>query len=377
MPSVGGGIFVASGTSGNPAVPVYNLTPNALPIFRLAVANAQSGLARSKILFVGTSQTRGTGLTNQDIQNIPAAFMTLLNKLVAPTQLGLNGLDPADTPTNPRWAIGSGYTFPSTFGFAGVSNMVASTAAVGTAVFTPGIFNGSVDTFDFYTVGDTLTGVSHVAFSGGVVQNNNTNAGSPTVQKWTIAGAAATTNFLTISAPGTFNVRYIGVEPYLSTQLGLLVGNAAINGIGNSTNWAKTGAGLSIPSIAAYQPALVIAEIDIDDAAGAGISAGQYAANMTSFIQSIRALPADLMFYSSARPNTGSGFSDALTVLYAQVMASLAAQYAIPFVDIQGRMGPFNGGWGTQGFSLGAVHFNQPGCNDVASALANALIAVL
>lgn len=375
-------------TPGNPTilggangVPAYNVNPNNIQRLRLSVANALSGTSSSKWLFVGTSQMRGEGLAAQGTQNITAQIIAILNRALGAGMVvpGFVGMDPTDTSGDPRYTgvVAAGWTFPETLGLCALNNFRGAPSAVTNVVFTPGAFNGSIDSFDFYTIGGSLSGTSHVNFSGGVTVNNNTNAGTPTSQKWTVNGAAATTNFLTLLPSGTFNVDYYGIEPYLAAATNIRIGLGAISGFGTSGNWAKNAGGQTLPCIAAYAPNVIFAEINIDDAvAAAPVASGTFLTNLQQCITNWQALPADVILLTSARPLIGSSYSDPDTVRLAQIVYQLAAQNNCLCIDLLGRYGPYTGGWGTGGFSLGAVHYNIPGCVDAAGAIANAILAI-
>jgi hypothetical protein len=121
-------------------------------------------------------------------------------------------------------------------------------------------------------------------------------------------------------------------------------------------------------------PSVVFAEIDIDDATVASPTPpATFASNLQASITAWQALPADVILVTSARPLIGSSYSDPSTVQLGQVAIALAAQNNCVMIDLQGRMGPYTGGWGTNGFSLGAVHYNIPGCIDAAQAIASVI----
>lgn len=382
-PSITSGSGGASSSLTVPTIPIYNANPINTFKLRLSMANAMTNTGpASKWLFIGTSQFKGTGLANQGTQNITAQLVTIFQRILNSTTAvmpGLVGFDPNDTLTDPRFALGAaGWTWPQTRGLCAVNCLVDAPSAVTNTVFTPGVFNGSIDTFDFFTVGTTLSGVSHTNFTGGATQNNSTtNAGGDIAQKFTISGAAGTANFLTILPAGTFNCFYWGIDPYLAANNNIRIGNGCINGLGNSSNWAKALGGQSLDCIRIYAPTCLFMEIDIDDSAGGFlVTTNQFYNNIQSIISFAQGLGIECYLISSSRPNPTSPFSDLATVAYGQQLIAFSNANNVVMFDVQSRMGPYNGGWGTNGLSLGSVHYNIPGCYDVAQALANGIMSL-
>jgi lysophospholipase L1-like esterase len=359
--------------------PAYNMTPQNYPNWRKAVANSIANAAASKVIFVGTSiSSGGPGLGGAaSTEAVPARFSALCNSRLCPSQLSFMAFQSGlVSNSDVRWTFGSGWSIGGTSGLGwGNWGRAALTAAGAASTYTPN--NGSVDTFDVWWLGSNLTGTVACKIDGGSTQNVVTNTGSGTVSvgHGSATATAGSSHALALTPPGSFPASLIGIDAYLSTQLGLRVGNTGIPGVGTSANWDTTGAGQAIACIEAYAPALTVIELGADDTElGSPPSASQFITNVSGVVTAAQA-SGDVMFWTDPLPSTSSGY-DVNQAIYNQAILTYASANNIGVVDIGTRFGLYTV-WNANGFAYDNIHPNQLGYADIAGALYNALASVV
>jgi hypothetical protein len=371
--------------------PAYGITPANFPHWRLAVARAQANAQASKVLMLGTSITRsesGSGAVVQGTQN-PAAYLAqFLNARFATAQQSFSGVSNAgDFTGDARWAAGTGWTFMSAgagFGWANQGYIAAGVGAAGSLVYTPGAGTGSVDTFDIYYISSNITGTAQWHIDANADVALNTTAGAPgTIAKSTLTTTAGTSHTLTVHTITVNPVYIVGVDAYLSTQLGLRVGNVGLGTNGTSSNWTGGGINTTLNALAciqAWAPSLTLIELGADDSIlGSPPTTSQFLSNVSTIVASVVAGGSDVLFWTQPLSST-SAFGAAVTSLqqqYAGALVAYAQQNNFGVVDIATRFGPFSPGWGSQGFSqIDGIHPLPVGNSDIANALETALALV-
>jgi lysophospholipase L1-like esterase len=375
--------FVANTVAQVNSVPAYGILSTNLPNWRKAVAQAQTGTASSKILSIGTSISQGGGVAPNSSTQSPIAYLaSLLNSRLCSAQLSFSIPMPYTATYDNRWTTATGWALPATNGSgAGIGigdngYLVGSNGGSGTAVFTPPSAE-VVDTFDVWYYGASNTGVVKINVDGGTDTNVTTTNGTQGYYKSTITTTASTGHILNFHGVTTNSVYIIGVDAYLSTQKGLHLGTASIDGIGTSGYYSSAA---SVASIEAYAPSLTIIELGADDAllATPPITSA-FMTNIATIVAACQT-SGDVLFWSDPNPDpAGPATSTQIANLaaYTAALASYCASNNIAYVDLNTRFGPFSE-WGTaQGFVYtDNVHPNAPGNADIAAALFGALAKV-
>jgi hypothetical protein len=358
---------------GSTGSPFINMVPANFPNWRLAVANARSGTAASKVLFIGTSLTAGQPAGKPALTNsIPAYFNSACNSYVAPSALAGLSLQPGlVSATDPRWTFGANATVGSGSGSLGMGSAgyMKITTAAGTTSYTPG--NGNVDTFVIYYASTGVTGTMNFNVDGGANQAIPTT-GTTAVHSTTFTVTAGTTHVLNFTAATTSGIFVFNVDCYLSTALGLRVSNAGLPLLGSSNAWTTTNAGdQSLDTIAAYAPVLTVIDLGADDVPNA-VPVATFQANLSTLVTTCK-LSGDVLIWTA--PLNQSATSAALDVAYNSAIFAVANAQGCGVVDVATRFGPWTT-WNANGFAFDGTHPNNLGNADIAGAILNALSSV-
>jgi lysophospholipase L1-like esterase len=354
----------ASYTPGNwahSALAPLEATPGILAHYRAAVARVRNGTGNARILCVGDSTTAGygdsTAATIPATNSYPARLGALLNSYVAPAATGLGvPHSVAGTGVDQRWTYGTGWADNGVWGWANSCSIHASSPA-GSLVYTAGV---NADRYDVYYIQATGLGSLTITATGGTPVAQPT-AGTSSVQKVTVAAAAASTsNTVTFAATGSVYV--LGVEPYLSTKSQVLVGNAGAAGC-RSVDWnSGNGPGFdSLSCITAYAPDLTIISLGINDA-GASIAPATFSTNLQALITAAQA-SGDVLLMTFP-PSSGSPYAT-VEPTYIPVYKTLAPNSGCALIDLNGRWVSWASA-NSLGMVYDTIHPNDIGYWDVA-----------
>ena len=178
------------------------------------------------------------------------------------------------------------------------------------------------------------------------------------------------------NADATYLAVVVAIDAYLSTQLGLRIGNAGIPALGTSGDWAESGSGYgSLDTLKAMAPALTLVEIGADDA-GSSVPTATYLANLAAVVAAAK-ISGDVLLWTCPQPPASGGLNQGYVLGYNAAQLGAYASLGCGLVDIAARLGPFATGWGAQGLCLGDdVHPSELGNADIAAALNSALASV-
>lgn len=367
-------------TSGTPGVWKQSQKPSVLqfPHLHQALSGPRNGVSGDrKILLVGDSTTYGYGggiggLGGVGIVNALAKGLTARGIPAAP---GLSIPNcPAAPGPDPRWIAGTGWSQVSAepWSFGGLDpTWFATGAGHNTLSFTPG-GGYTYDTFDIWYIVNTGLGSFKAAIDGGA-QTTITTSGPGAITKTTItatAGISHVVNFGDI----TGSVLIVAVEPSLSTQPTLRIGNAGVS-TSTSGEWVVTtgNAGFGpLDAIAAYAPDVTIINLEINDAEN-NISVSTHLANITT-IAAIAKFSGDVLV-QSAFPSQQIGTYNQ-EVAYTEALPALCAANGYKFIDMFNHMGGAGAYAALNGiFYFDNLHPNGIGYGEMAGAILDEMLA--
>lgn len=354
--------------------------PMALPLFTAALEAVKAGTRNARILVVDDSTAQGVGSGSIGYDqggSWPHHMAGRLDQLFIPSANGLQTPSAASRPDN-RWTGGAGWSRGGglRIGF-GFKNAYWSQGPNQSGSLTFNDPRIMADRFDIYYVQYAANPPAHAMLSasatGGAIVDQTTAggivAGSARVAKITISAAtAATTNVVTIrNTATTGNPLYVvAIEPWLSTEKKVLVGNAGISGSNTSdwvaqfdanTDWASTGA------IKAYAPDLTIIGLGINDAETAHNTDPAVYLSRLNTLASAAAVSGDVIFKTML---PSSGYRAAREAEYVAAVRGSGK----PYIDIFGRYGSFEFS-NAAGFMADELHGNAAGYRDKGYAMAD------
>lgn len=331
-----------------------------LPILRAAVQATRAGTADTRILCIGDSTTKGIGsstaTTIPSAKAYPRILSQLINDKIAATQGVANGRLFGGTEPDDRWTYGTGWLFN------GLSwNTAEGSSPAGTLTYTPD-GGTTFDSFDVYYLRNFGLGTITVTATGGTPSVVSTNSASAGVGKVTVTAASAgSANSVSITGTGACYIA--GVEPFLSTQRRVRVGNVGIPS-SQTTSWDTATTGLGrMATVLTYAPHLTIVSSGLNDS---GVLAATFQATLSSVVTKLKTV-GDVVLWSPPPPQNDPAKSRVAT--YVAAYAAVAAAQSVPFVDIHTRWG----GVYNSGFMTDALHPNDAGYADIADAIFAAL----
>lgn len=315
---------------------ISNTTALQLPKWRVALAKVRDGTANARILYVGDSTTAGYGSTLEN--SFPtrgsrvARLATMLNSSVTPAVLSLGIPQSAITGNaDNRWTLGSGWTLQA-FG-AAMNASYRGTNASGNLVFTP---NVNCDSFYVYYLASVsqINGTLTATATGGTPVAINSALATGTFRILVTAASASINNTITFAGTGSGFVYVVGVEPVLSAQPQILMGNAGVNG-STTTQWATSGNYGGLQFIEAVAPDLTIISLGINDAS-VPVAVSTVIANLQAIITAAQ-ISGDVVLETMIPSQTGTAYTNEL--IYVPQYANLAQMNNLLFLDIFARFG--------------------------------------
>jgi lysophospholipase L1-like esterase len=323
-----------------------------LPKYALASRHTQIGTAYTRILFIGDSTTAGIGDSTEATQPWLNSFPTNLVKAGnSPRTLVTIGLGVATTPDT-RWTIGSGWALTSVgLGVGGICYQ--GTAPTESLVYTSTVNADSY--YVYYAVGPSVGTYTFTATGGTPVVVKGARFANGVRRTLVTAASASTSNTLTVL--GTITQTFVyGVEPIVSTQKSVLVGNAGVPG-STSSIWVQNPTTFgSIPFIRAFAPALTVVSLGINDAT-VSTPIPTYTANLQLLITAAKAT-GDVILMTMP-PSQGSPYTT-IEPQYVAATKSLAITNNIPIID---TFAFFGGAYNTPLMAGDAWHPNNSGYN--------------
>jgi lysophospholipase L1-like esterase len=238
------------------------------------------------------------------------------------------------TTVDSRWTIpGSGWS-TAAYGFAALTDLIATSPA-SPVVYTPA-GGQTYDSFDVYYIqnpGVGLGTITATATGGSPVSANCNTGASQVITKITAVCASAGTGNA-VSVTGTGAIHLIAIEPWLSTESKIRMGNAGIYAT-TTTEWASSGLFQTIMAIEGYNPHLTIIMLGINDAAGS-VPASTVTANLSTILTGVRAVGDAIIM--TIVPSSGSPYTT-YEPLYENAIIAWAATNGVPLIDIYARFG--------------------------------------
>jgi lysophospholipase L1-like esterase len=334
-------------------------------------ASVRNNTANFKLLCMGDSTTMGVGgssaPSSPQVSAYPAKLAALLNSYHIPAEHGL--MVPQSfysTDADNRWNLGTGWA-KQNFGWGSGSDYRGLTTA-GNLVVTPGIL---ADTYDIYVIQNpTGLGTIGVTATGGAQATFNTNVGPAGISKFTCTASAANiNNTLTIVNIGGGDVHICGIEPRLSTQAKVLVGNAGVGG-SKTGDWSNASTNIGgIAAIKGFAPDLTVISLGINDAINASTPTSVYKTNMQAIIDAAK-LSGDVLLVSPFPSNTGSYEPTELT--YLPILTELSVTNGVGFINLHDRF--ISGSRAnSDGYMSDTLHPNNAGYADMAQVVFNTI----
>jgi lysophospholipase L1-like esterase len=342
----------------------FNIGPTSTRKIRKALAKVRTNSGTAKILCLGDSTTWGSTSSGSPIPSTtgyPARLRDMLNTYYAPARTGLAIPTSflSSTSIDTRWGLGAGWIKSAT-GFANNAGYKGS-ATSAPLTFTT---TTNADAFDVYYSRNTGLGSIGLSVDGGAVTTVST-AGSASVQVARVTATAGVGHVLSIAQTGG-DVFIFGVEPILTTESSIRVGNAGIPS-STTTQWkSDTNPTNSLSVVRAYAPDLTLLMLGINDA-GAAVTAATWLTNVT-LIAAAAAASGDVILMSVVPSNPASANDPVLEAQYADQGRALAASAGYGFIDVFERFGSYAisnaAGWMNDG-----AHPTDQGYSDMASAV--------
>ncbi len=334
-----------------------------LSIFTAATEAVRNGTSDAKILCKGDSTTAGRGDSTDGTipatNAYPRRLQNLLNSII-PSSQGIGNPRRFSGDADDRWTYGTGWSFG---GYAW-SSAEASTPTLPLEYSPDG--GEEFDGFDLIYMSFSGLGTSDlvVTATGGTPVNINAAVGGQAIQKQAIAcGAAGTANELSITGTGALYV--VGVEPFLSTERHVRVGNVGVPG-STTEQWASTGGFNRMMASATYAGHLVIFSTGINDAIN-GVSPADLKTRMTTVVVADKAAGYDFVLVTPPPPQNDPVFS--IVASYIEIYEQVASENDLVLVDL------FNlwGGVYKAEFMADDLHPNDAGYQDWAEAVFDAI----
>jgi lysophospholipase L1-like esterase len=364
--------------TGVPTVNGAQIAPAATPypLWRKKLAQVRAGISDAKLLCLGDSTTYGyvappNNVPTPAIASYPSDLAAMLNSYFAPAFVGIGiPKDQSGTSFDGRWTLGTGWAASpgDAIGWAG-RELYKAGASSGGLVYTPGASAGPVDTFDVYYVANGINAPFTIQATGGTAVTITTGTSNGVFKATCTAGAAATTNAVTITTTSdSGSRRIVGVEGYNSTQRRIRVGNVGVGG-SSSIGWASTSnAYRSLACIAAYQPDLTIIDLGLNDMPATNTPPATFKANMTAIVNACRQ-SGDVILMVPPPPQIGgsSNLTDGYNALI-PTYAELANTLNTGIVDITSRWGSY-AALQPLGYYSDTLHPSRTGYGDMAQAV--------
>jgi lysophospholipase L1-like esterase len=339
----------------------YKLPSINLPIFRQAVLNSLNGISDTKILCIGDSTTAGVGSSTQTTipaaKGFPRQLAEIFSTRLCKSAQGIGNPRRFSGDPDNRWTYGTGWNFG---GFSW-SDADGSTPA-GILKYTPD-GGTTFDGFDVYYIKNSGLGTITVTATGGSAVVVNTSAAAGVGKATVMAATAAGNNSVEITGSG--NCYILGVEPFLSTQRRIRVGNVGVPG-STSTSWNTATTGYTrMASLITYAPHLTIVSLGLNDA-GSSVSTATLETNLNAIITAAKTV-GDVILWTPPPP-TGAPYQAGIAS-YQATYAAVAVAQSIPLVDIYTR---FGGTWNAS-LMTDSLHPNDSGYLIIAEEIYSAL----
>lgn len=345
-------------------------TPALLPRLRRAVAQARRGAGRSGIAFVGDSTYLGLmsagGVANSKAASPPYQIADALAALGIRTDkrsFWSDGGAVASSTTlptlDPRVTFGAGWASTGPFSLGGA--MPANSTTTNALSFTPG---GSFDTIDIYYVRNSGLATFTVNVDGGSTLATINSSGGLSVQKATVTcSSSATTINIQRNGTGT-NAFIVGVDAYLSTDLGLAIWNMGACS-STTTNWkGAANAWEPVLALATVAPKAIFINLGINDARF-GVSAATYKSNMQTLITACVAI-ADTILVVPV-PSDTAITAGATQAAYVTAILEIGVTNNIPVLNLAERYVNYSTA-NAAGFMADQLHPSGDGYGDTAAA---------
>ncbi|GAA0960163.1 hypothetical protein FFA01_06370 [Frigoribacterium faeni] len=347
-----------------------------------ALGAVRDGIRDARILVVSDSTGQGVGGSSMDSfpqrTSWPSFLAQLMDDLVVPTAHGL-GIPKSNSSAQPydtRWTLGAGWAAGATYvGFGGKQTNYVAAPGSGALVYNdPRVYANTYDIYYAVSNNATYGQLTAVATGGGT---NTVQTGSQSVREirkmTVVAGSASGNNVVQITNSGSAgNVTIVGIEPRLSSQKKVIVGNASVSG-STTSDWVAyhdntvTNGWNAFSYMSAYQPDLVIIDLGINDAIpSAQASVETYTANIRQLITAAESAGASVVLKSMI-PSVA-----ARAAREAQYVAALDS-LRYPFVDLFNRYGSYEK-TSAEGWMADDVHGNDRIYQDEGRYMLQALI---
>lgn len=346
----------------------YNWTAPSTRRLRNALARQRTGGQGCRMVCAGDSTTLGSSNgVDAAVHSYPAQLPALLTArgVLGPAPVAKGGILTSDgaAGTDPRLAVGAGWSGPGSLGYQ------ANSSAGGSLVYTPGRKANKFTVLFLIPAsgGSTFT----LSVDGGTPQTVTFAAGA-SVGSASITTTAADGHVLTISKPAANTLYVVGIFDEDTTAPATSVTRAGQGGI-ESTGWANTGYTMPLPQMLALAPDAVLYMIGANDFTQSRTLAS-LSSSLTTFCNAVRAANADPIlvvpyFKMVGKPYT---WAEAQAVYYAVAdaldvpLVDLSARWSAPATTVEAA--PYN-------YSDG-LHHNAKGYADLAAMVATALANV-
>lgn len=355
---------------------IQNSITNSLSLskFRAAIAGVKAGVANTRILFIGDSET--IGINSAGVSNWPNfsdILATYLNNAGIPANKngwigdssGTGNTGSRDS-VDSRLSIGAWNANIAVPTAGGASFATASSA---TLTYTPG---NAVDTFNVFYPQYGGGGIMSIQATGGTLVNLNESLTGQLSTGTAIAGSLSSSNVLTVSYVSGSTTFLFGAEAYNSAIKSVNIMNGGWWGT-KVADWASIVQFYSSQNMIAYlAPSLLVITAGANDWS-AGTSIASFKANLQSIITAAVAAGSDVILMPDA-PNSTVSLPTQQT--YVNALYDLATTNSLLVVDTFKRWVSYTVS-NPLGYYSDTIHPTTKGYQDWAETLFSTLIDVV